>query len=421
MNTVKVCDAIMGSGKTQSTISLINQNPERRFIYLSPYLDEARRIRNGCPQANFVEPSSKIPTFEFSKIEHTKHLLREGCNIASSHVAFKMYTPDMIESIKNGHYTLIIDEALDVFQKSSFGDGDVQMLINGGYLKDDNGTLSCTGKPYTGTRLADIFGMLQCHNLVRTVDRTGTNGTYYYWTLPREILLAFSEVYVLTYLFECQDFKYFLDMNKIPYSYIGIHRDGDNYNFTDDPEYIPPYVEHLSDMIIIHDSPKMNSVGNNKHALSGNWMRKNTNGCETLRKNLHNYFQNLCKSRSQDIMWATFNDSVKDLRGKGYSKQVTQFNLKATNEYRNRTSLAYCANVFTQPEKKAFFANNGIEYDEDGYATSTIVQWIWRSAIRDGKKVNVYVPSKRMRSLLKEWICKTQQNYINLNKENKEK
>ena len=47
---------------------------------------------------------------------------------------------------------------------------------------------------------------------------------------------------------------------------------------------------------------------------------------------------------------------------------------------------------------------NGIAVDGDGYALSEMLQFIWRSAIRDGKEIWVYIPSIRMRSLLKEWI-----------------
>ena len=33
-----------------------------------------------------------------------------------------------------------------------------------------------------------------------------------------------------------------------------------------------------------------------------------------------------------------------------------------------------------------------------------MIQWIWRSAIRDGGEVYLYIPSSRMRMLLINWI-----------------
>ena len=39
---------------------------------------------------------------------------------------------------------------------------------------------------------------------------------------------------------------------------------------------------------------------------------------------------------------------------------------------------------------------------------------IWRSAIRDGKPINLYIPSKRMRELLINWINNTYQGGNNI-------
>lgn len=83
----------------------------------------------------------------------------------------------------------------------------------------------------------------------------------------------------------------------------------------------------------------------------------------------------------------------------------TEFNLKAENKYRDKTSLAYCVNIFLSPQKRNFFAKFGIEYDADMYALSIMVQWIWRSAIREGKDIDIYIPSRRMRELLQNWIA----------------
>ena len=61
-----------------------------------------------------------------------------------------------------------------------------------------------------------------------------------------------------------------------------------------------------------------------------------------------------------------------------------------------------------QPDVKNFFISQGIPLDEDRFATSMMVQWIFRSAIRDGKDISVYIPSERMRNLLKKWISEVE-------------
>ena len=44
------------------------------------------------------------------------------------------------------------------------------------------------------------------------------------------------------------------------------------------------------------------------------------------------------------------------------------------------------------------------EVNQDMYALSVLIQWIFRSAVRKGEEVWLYVPSKRMRHLLIEWL-----------------
>ena len=41
---------------------------------------------------------------------------------------------------------------------------------------------------------------------------------------------------------------------------------------------------------------------------------------------------------------------------------------------------------------------------EQMWALSEMLHWVWRSAIRNGKKITLYIPSKRMRELLLQWL-----------------
>ena len=78
--------------------------------------------------------------------------------------------------------------------------------------------------------------------------------------------------------------------------------------------------------------------------------------------------------------------------------------MRATNEYRDRNCVAYLMNRYMNPIVKNFFLQHNVNVDEDGYALSEMLQFIWRSAIRQGREIWVYIPSIRMRNLLKQWI-----------------
>ena len=61
-------------------------------------------------------------------------------------------------------------------------------------------------------------------------------------------------------------------------------------------------------------------------------------------------------------------------------------------------------NLFPNKEVLDFFKCNNIEINQDLYSLCELLQWIWRSQIRDGKPINIYIPSERMRTLLKLWM-----------------
>lgn len=51
-----------------------------------------------------------------------------------------------------------------------------------------------------------------------------------------------------------------------------------------------------------------------------------------------------------------------------------------------------------------FFQQRGIQVDEDMLALSDLLQWIFRSRIREGEPIEIHIPSKRMRALFKQWL-----------------
>ena len=73
-------------------------------------------------------------------------------------------------------------------------------------------------------------------------------------------------------------------------------------------------------------------------------------------------------------------------------------------KYADTYNLAYCVNVYLHPGITQFFFQRGITMNEDLYGLSEMIQWIWRSRIRKGESINIYIPSMRMRNLLFDWM-----------------
>ena len=399
----------MGTGKSSAAITFMNEHPNDKFIYITPYLEEAERIKKSCPSMHFAEPSDKIAKYHFKKGEHTAALIKKGRNITTTHQAFKLYTEDMLDDIKKYHYRLIIDENTEVLEKYECSSRDIQILIDSGYIEQKDDSYVLLKDDYDGIVFREFFKFLKVRDLINIVDTNDSRERLYYWVLPPALITSFQDVFILTYLFEGQSLHHFMKMYDLPYQYIGIQKDDNGtYRFCDCPGYIPDYVYHLKDMIHILDNDKLNSIGDDLHALSMNWFDKKDDEVERLKKNVYNCINNIWNGiPANEKLWGCFKSYGHKIKGKGYTKSFLTFNTKATNEYRNRKYLIYIVNLFMNVNEKTFYQKHGIEVNDDIYALSIMVQWIWRSAIRDGDEIYLYIPSKRMRNILTNWIEKT--------------
>ena len=402
----------MGTGKSQSAIAYMNAHPNDRFIYISPFQSEANRIATNCPELDFVEPLDRKPQYQYTKTGHTRHLLLEGRNIASTHQCFKFYTPDMLEMITKQGYTLIIDENVTTIDSFVYHPDDLEIAVRGGLLREEGDTYTVTDVEYAGVALAQMMRLFKSRNLFKHAVKGGREAVWF-WSLPVDLLTAFKDVFILTYMFEGQDLHQHLTMNGLPYQKIGVRRTSEGgWEFAESDFYIPEYVGTLSQHIHICDHSKLNSIGDDESSLSMNWFKTRPDKVDKLANNISNYFRNLMSDFESDVrLWSTYKNEIAKLRQKGFYRSHLPFNHRASNEYRNRRVLVYAVNVYYNVETKRFLKHHGAEVNEDQYALSTMLQWIWRSAIRDGEDIYIYIPSSRMRRLLTEWIKDVEKQY----------
>ena len=225
------------------------------------------------------------------------------------------------------------------------------------------------------------------------------------------MLKAFNEVFMLTYMFDGQYQKAYLDFFGFDYQIVGVKRDENGYYFSDRPDEPPPL--DYQNLINIVDKPQLNAPGESKYALSKNWYARrprNDKDIKLLRRGLRNFFEG-AGGDSGSRLWTCFKEEQSKLIAESgrYRNNFLQISARATNEYRDKTDVAYMVNRFADPNVMKFFASRGIEIDQDAFALSEMLQWIWRSAIRDDRPINLYVPSSRMRELLIDWIENTKQ------------
>jgi len=388
----------MCSGKTSAAINKMNNDHENNYIFITPYLDEVERIIDNCSEKHFVQPEHKGK----GKLDSLHYLLGNKQNIASTHALFQHYTSYTKDLLVQGDYILILDEVCQVVEIVDLSKSDLTNILEKHAHVEDN-LLIWDDHDYKG-RYDDIKTMALNKSLVVFGD------CLIMWNFPVDIFKSFKEAYILTYMFKAQQQKYYYDFYNVQYEYIGVKNDNGIYSFSNETK-MPDYVFDLKNKIQILQDDKLNSIGGDYYNLSSSWFDRDKNTrnkflLKTLKKNITNYFTNKIKSSSNEAMWTTFKDHKNYLSGKGYTKGFVSVNARATNEFRDKTNLAYCANIFLNPIIKQFFQTKDIKIYEEMYALSELVQWVWRSAIRDEKEINIYIPSSRMRDLLIDWLDK---------------
>lgn len=370
---------------------------EKRFLYITPYLTEVERV---CERCDFDEPGCDY----MSKSAQLKDLLRRRCNVASTHSLFSIMDEESIALARESGYSLIIDESLDMIGAVPVSITDKKIILDTLADTDEAGIVSWRDASYEGKfegykAMADA-GTLYC-----------VCGSFFEVMDPTRFL-AFDEIFMMTYLFDGQLQKAYMDYFGFTYDVIGIERDDLGFKFSTRPDD-PPKTNYFNLIHIVglsgQQNAKMNDVGLDRTALSANWFKtrsKNDSDVKRLRANMHSFFLKETKSRAHERLWTTFKGYSSWMYGdrNRYSSDFLSLNARATNAYRGATNVAYLVNRFVDPNIIKFFAARDIKIDSDMFALGEMLQFIWRSAIRDNRPINLYIPSSRMRGLLVGWM-----------------
>lgn len=379
MNKVIVDDRIMGSGKTYTAIQHMNGNTDSRYMYVTPFLTEVERIIDETV-APFYQPENK--NSEGSKLSGLRWLVDKGYNIVTTHSLFHKLTKEDYEMFSE--YELILDEVTTPIEMENISIKDAELLFNNGTISvDANGKVSWDDKGYDEGRFRGFRERVETNNVVYV------DSMFFIWSFPIEIFSSFKTAKILTYLFNGSILKYYFEYNDIDYD---VQTEDDRAT-----------KKKIKSLLNIYEG-NSNRIGSSKAALSVNWY-KNMNSSQ--RKSVVNGIRNVVRNfgaKSEYIAFTTFKDFKERISFNGYKNGFISINSRATNDYNFKTVMVYAANRYLNPNLKKVFSSRGVNVHEEDFALAEMIQWIWRGCIRDGKPMNLYIPSKRMRNLLMNWL-----------------
>lgn len=396
-DAITVIDSIMGSGKTSWAIQhMAEAGEDKRFIYITPFLNEVERVKQAVTSRSFHEPNNAND--EGSKMSSLKDLIANGKDIVSTHSLFKRADDELIELLTDSGYTLILDEVMDCVEGINVRASDIRKLEGAKDIRIDEGTkqVEWIGDPYDDSRYRDIRELAQAGNLFYH------RGKFLVWAFPPSVFRAVDSVLIMTYLFVGQMQRYYFDLFKFSYEYKAVRKVESRYELVDYDRKAEER-EKMFALMNVYEG-KLNDIGNRKNALSATQLRRADGDLlDGLRSNLYNFFQNIAKAKKDDVYFSTLKEVEPHIQPRGYKKQTIAINARATNDYADRWAIAYVFNRYNNPHINSFFEDNDVKVDEDMLAVSDLLQWIYRSRIRNGEEIHVYIPSRRMRELLIAW------------------
>lgn len=427
---INVIDSLPGTGKTSWAIQMMNEHPEKLFCYCTPFLEEVQRIKEACPSLQFKEPTYE----DGRKLDNFNFLLSSGDNIVTTHKTFTNATEETMEYIAGGEYTLILDEAIDVVASYNsviddpLNPNDIRALFDKGFVKcDDLCKLVWQADDYPDFKYYSVEKMCKSNELYCI------NNQYIMWELPPKIFQCFKEVYIMTYLFEGGIMDTYFFMYNMSYKKLTVQKDDNGqYQLIEwDKTYENERRKKYGELITVYKDREMNNYRN--YSLSKSWFSSESNkeAVALLKKHVERYFRHYRALKSSDIMWTTIKSYREALSGKGYTciKRVSKkrrdqmsgkelaevecfvpLSAKSINYYNDRHMLAYAYNFYVNPNIKQYFNKRSAllgrqtQIDNNQVALSALLQWMFRSAIRNDEPITIYIPSERMRNLLQAWL-----------------
>ncbi|MBB3544113.1 hypothetical protein [Rhizobium sp. BK399] len=395
---VQIIDRPCGTGKTTEILGSFKQG--ERYLVVVPLLSEVERVILRAV-VNFVQPT---PGGENdTKSEHLITLLREGVNVVTTH---KLFT-EIASAASLGlldDYHIIIDEVLDVVKgvvgKSarSFD----QFYIDDGYAtEDDDGLITPTVKWDEHYREVSDTLDPRLYNLAKSQTLYRVDGSFFLRALPAPLLQSGRSFTVYTYMAEGSLMLAYLRKIGIDFHH---ERSADEDTFRNNARRLIdvrtiPAIEGQP----LSYSGQTRSKGRTRRNESISIALKNTKQRSLKGVDMNDVIITCAKEN-----WFKSGTSNKAAAFACGSRMVDANWLpnttRGTNDFAHASVCIYLYDQYINPFIRRWLGMENAAEADDRYALAELIQWVYRSRVRRGEPITLYLPSKRMRRLLHDWL-----------------
>ena len=405
--TIKIIDKPCGSGKTTAMINGFNNND--KYLVIVPLLSEVERVIKQSEEVPFVQPHAN-DNEAGTKFASLEEQLLLGCNIVTTHKMYESLVPVAKAGLLDD-YHIIIDEVPDIVHPiaSKSSTSIQEFYVASGYMEvdEDSGLIKPTQKwieqqdQVSDTLSSKILSAAMSGCLYLQDNKM------FIWALPSIIFQAGRSLTVLTYKSEGSMFLSYLRKLQLP------------YEVEEDEDLEAMFMQKAASLITVEDIPALS-----KHKLSytgqqkGQRLAKYVSSLNNALKNLKARkldgvdVENILITCKKDAWIEASNDNKTKAgvfaRNSRLSEATWVANTtRGTNDYDNCSHLIYLYDQHPNQYLTRWLDDSSREF-ADQYALTELVQWVWRSRIRKGEPITLYIPCPRMKKLFQEWLYPTE-------------
>ena len=403
-NKIIITDLPCGSGKTSKMIRTLK--PDKLYLIVVSLLTEVKRVLEGTSHLDFAEPVKTTKELGTKRAALLELIVQEK-SIVTTHQLYSDIGYLAAQGfLKN--YNVIIDEVPGVINvvKSLSRRSVDEFYIDTGYL-DVSVDGMCTVTPKWDSLIDVVSDTIdsrikqhaQAHNLF--VCKQGTFIT----ALPKVLFSECASMEVLTYKSKGSYFLKYLEKMDLP------------YQLEIDDELEADFKEKSQTLITFADTKALEEV-NFTYTKQTKYSEKSKE-TKVVRSGLKNWRARHVKDVPLENIMVTcaeanwrdskaFKSGKLKLRGFAKTTGLGKVNwvanqTRGTNDYSHCSHLVYLYDKHPMPPITQWLGCPTKEF-RDAYGLTELIQWIWRSRIRNGEPITLYLPSPRMKRLLLDWL-----------------
>ncbi|ADV68795.1 hypothetical protein [Deinococcus maricopensis] len=397
--SITFIDSVMGSGKSTYAIKYINQHKyTTKIIVASPILDEVDRYAHNCG----IQQPLDIP----SKASNLRRLLQRGESVSISHALLLNIDEGMLGEIKAQGYELILDEVIaDAINVHYTNKDTLETMVRAGLVNVDPDT-----QKITWLEAEDYEDHMDVRDACREGEVYAVDNQYIVSHLNTSIFEAFSKVQIMTYMAPYSMLAKLFMVKSVPFNIATLDQGRVVFQ-------TPMYSgKQFASLIHLDNTPRRQL--NFKLSVSGQGKLSKTKR-NRLSSYTNGFFTRYGKGvRRSERIWTTYRAYAEALVPTGTRPQFdmnnfVQHSAKGTNQYSNASVAAYLVDKHPHPAVEKYLVKHRVPFargtksvpgDQGLWALSEMIQWIWRTRIRNKESIRLYVPSKRMKKLLEGWL-----------------